>query len=121
MFGPSMVIGGGGGGALGMFLHWLWPVLQPATFMIVSMADGRGLDARRGHAAQARRSAWITHLSYLWRATCLHCPLPIRRRRFMWPALHVIGIVKRADVSSVYLRYVQGMEVMDGDNAGRLA
>ena len=25
VFGPSMVIGGCGGGALGIFLHWLWP------------------------------------------------------------------------------------------------
>jgi CBS-domain-containing membrane protein len=32
-------------------------------------------------------------------------------------APHVIGIVKRADVSSVYLRYVQGMGVTDGESA----
>jgi CIC family chloride channel protein len=40
IFGPSMVIGGCGGGALGTFLHWLWPTLvpQPATFVIVGMA-----------------------------------------------------------------------------------
>ena len=29
VFGPSMVIGGCGGGALGIFLHWLWPALAP--------------------------------------------------------------------------------------------
>jgi CIC family chloride channel protein len=40
VFGPSMVIGGCGGGALGLFLHWLRPWLapQPATFVIVGMA-----------------------------------------------------------------------------------
>jgi len=40
VFGPSMVIGGCGGGALGIFLHWLWPdmVPHPATFVIVGMA-----------------------------------------------------------------------------------
>ena len=40
VFGPSMVIGGCGGGALGMFLHQLWPGLipHPASFVIVGMA-----------------------------------------------------------------------------------
>ncbi len=40
VFGPSMVIGGCGGGALGIFLHWLWPPLvpHPACFVIVGMA-----------------------------------------------------------------------------------
>jgi CIC family chloride channel protein len=35
-----MVIGGCGGGALGIVLHWFWPALvpQPATFVIVGMA-----------------------------------------------------------------------------------
>src|ERR1700730_14390289 len=40
VFGPSMVIGGCGGGALGIFLNWLWPALapHPASFVIVGMA-----------------------------------------------------------------------------------
>jgi CIC family chloride channel protein len=44
VFGPSMVIGGCGGGALGILLHWLlgpvWPGLvpHPATFVVVGMA-----------------------------------------------------------------------------------
>ncbi len=40
VFGPSMVIGGCGGGALGIVLHLLWPdmVPHPATFVIVGMA-----------------------------------------------------------------------------------
>jgi chloride channel protein, CIC family len=40
VFGPSMVIGGCGGGALGMALHNLWPGLvpHPASFVIVGMA-----------------------------------------------------------------------------------
>jgi CIC family chloride channel protein len=40
VFGPSMVIGGCAGGALGIFLHWLWPALvpHPASFVIVGMA-----------------------------------------------------------------------------------
>jgi CIC family chloride channel protein len=40
VFGPSMVIGGCGGGALGIVLHKLWPGLvpQPASFVIVGMA-----------------------------------------------------------------------------------
>jgi CIC family chloride channel protein len=40
VFGPSMVIGGCGGGALGILLHRLWPALvpQPAGFVIVGMA-----------------------------------------------------------------------------------
>lgn len=40
VFGPSMVIGGCAGGALGIVLHWLSPALapQPASFVIVGMA-----------------------------------------------------------------------------------
>ncbi len=40
VFGPSMVIGGCGGGALGMALHHLAPSLvpHPAAFVIVGMA-----------------------------------------------------------------------------------
>jgi CIC family chloride channel protein len=40
VFGPSMVIGGCGGGALGIVLHWIWPSLvpHPAAFVIVGMA-----------------------------------------------------------------------------------
>ena len=40
VFGPSMVIGGCGGGALGMLLHHFWPSLvpHPASFVIVGMA-----------------------------------------------------------------------------------
>jgi CIC family chloride channel protein len=40
IFGPSMVIGGCAGGALGIFLHWLWSPLvpHPASFVIVGMA-----------------------------------------------------------------------------------
>jgi CIC family chloride channel protein len=40
VFGPSMVIGGCGGGALGLALHDLWPsvVPHPASFVIVGMA-----------------------------------------------------------------------------------
>jgi CIC family chloride channel protein len=40
IFGPSMVIGGCGGGALGLFFHWLWRDLapHPGTFVIVGMA-----------------------------------------------------------------------------------
>jgi CIC family chloride channel protein len=40
VFGPSMVIGGCGGGMLGILLHRLWPALvpHPATFVIVGMA-----------------------------------------------------------------------------------
>jgi CIC family chloride channel protein len=45
VFGPSMVIGGCGGGALGIFLHWVRPhwlppeqLPHPTTFIIVGMA-----------------------------------------------------------------------------------
>ncbi len=40
VFGPSIVIGGCGGGALGVMLHNLWPGLvpHPASFVIVGMA-----------------------------------------------------------------------------------
>ncbi len=40
VFGPSMVIGGCGGGALGIVLNHLWPALapHPASFVIVGMA-----------------------------------------------------------------------------------
>jgi CIC family chloride channel protein len=40
VFGPSMVIGGCAGGALGILLHWLWPALapHPAAFVVVGMA-----------------------------------------------------------------------------------
>ena len=40
VFGPSMVIGGCGGGALGIMFHHFWPhlVVHPASFVIVGMA-----------------------------------------------------------------------------------
>jgi CIC family chloride channel protein len=40
VFGPSMAIGGCGGGALGILLHWMWPHLvpHPSAFVIVGMA-----------------------------------------------------------------------------------
>jgi len=40
VFGPSMVIGGCGGGALGMAIHEIWPAMvpHPAAFMVVGMA-----------------------------------------------------------------------------------
>jgi len=40
VFGPSMVIGGCGGGALGLLLHSWWPSLMPhpTSFVIVGMA-----------------------------------------------------------------------------------
>jgi CIC family chloride channel protein len=40
VFGPSMVIGGCGGGALGIFLNRMWPALapHPVSFAIVGMA-----------------------------------------------------------------------------------
>lgn len=40
VFGPSMVIGGCGGGAMGIVLHRLWPGLvpDPASYVIVGMA-----------------------------------------------------------------------------------
>lgn len=40
VFGPSMVIGGCGGGALGIALHSIWPSLapHPASYVIVGMA-----------------------------------------------------------------------------------
>jgi CIC family chloride channel protein len=40
VFGPSMVIGGCGGGALGLILHAYWPWLapQPESFVILGMA-----------------------------------------------------------------------------------
>lgn len=40
VFGPSMVIGGCGGGALGLLLHSWWPALMPhpTSFVIVGMA-----------------------------------------------------------------------------------
>jgi CIC family chloride channel protein len=40
VFGPSMVIGGCGGGALGVVFHHFWPWLvpHPASFVIVGMA-----------------------------------------------------------------------------------
>lgn len=40
VFGPSMVIGGCGGGALGLVLHQQWPTLapHPACFVVVGMA-----------------------------------------------------------------------------------
>jgi CIC family chloride channel protein len=40
VFGPSMVIGGCGGGALGLMFHHMWPSLvpHPACYVIVGMA-----------------------------------------------------------------------------------
>jgi chloride channel protein, CIC family len=49
VFGPSMVIGGCTGAAVGTFFHYLWPELvpQPAIFAIVGMA---GFFAGAAHA-----------------------------------------------------------------------
>ena len=40
VFGPSMVIGGCGGGAFGIFLHRLWPAMapHPNAFVVIGMA-----------------------------------------------------------------------------------
>ena len=59
VFGPSMVIGGCAGGALGIFLHWLWPALvpHPACFVIVGMA---GFEA--AHESVQRRLAGSINL-----------------------------------------------------------
>lgn len=40
VFGPSMVIGGCGGGALGILIHEVWPAMvpHPAAFIVVGMA-----------------------------------------------------------------------------------
>ena len=48
-FGPSMVIGGCGGGALGIMLHNLspWLVPHPASFVIVGMAGFFAAAAKR--------------------------------------------------------------------------
>ena len=54
VFGPSMVIGGCGGGALGVVFHHLWPGLvpHPASFVIVGMA---------GFFAAAAKTPFSTH------------------------------------------------------------
>ncbi len=41
LFGPAMVIGGCGGGALGLLFHAAWPSLapQPASFALIGMAS----------------------------------------------------------------------------------
>ena len=46
VFGPSMVIGGCGGGALGIFLHWLWPAAGAAPGELRHRRHG-GLFRRR--------------------------------------------------------------------------
>ena len=40
VFGPSMVIGGSAGAAMGLLFQWIWPQMhvQPISFMIVGMA-----------------------------------------------------------------------------------
>ena len=50
VFGPSMVIGGCGGGALGIALHHLWPGLVPNPASFVIVGHGRLLCRRRQDA-----------------------------------------------------------------------
>jgi CIC family chloride channel protein len=70
VFGPSMVIGGCGGGTLGILLHRFWPARapHPGTFVIVGMAGFFAAAAKTpfstihdatggGPCAPARRSA----------------------------------------------------------------
>lgn len=79
VFGPSMVIGGCGGGALGILLHHLWPWLvpHPASFVIVGMAGFFAAAAKTpfstliivsemtGGYSLLLPSLWVCTLSYI--------------------------------------------------------
>jgi len=79
VFGPSMVIGGCGGGALGVMLHNLWPGLvpHPASFVIVGMAGFFAAAAKTpfstliivsemtGGYSLLLPSLWVCTLSYI--------------------------------------------------------
>jgi CIC family chloride channel protein len=79
VFGPSMVIGGCGGGALGIVLHHIWPWLvpQPATFVIVGMAGFFAAAAKTpvstlvivsemtGHYSLLLPTLWVCVLAFL--------------------------------------------------------
>jgi CIC family chloride channel protein len=79
VFGPSMVIGGCGGGAFGLLLQRFWPHLapQPASFMIVGMAGFFAAAAKTpfstlvivceltGHYGLIVPALWVCTLAYL--------------------------------------------------------
>ena len=79
VFGPSMVIGGCGGGALGIFLHHLspWLVPHPASFVVVGMAGFFAAAAKTpfstlimvsemtGGYSLLLPSLWVCTLSYI--------------------------------------------------------
>ena len=79
VFGPSMVIGGCGGGALGIMLHHLspWLVPHPASFVIVGMAGFFAAAAKTpfstliivsemtGGYSLLLPSLWVCTLSYI--------------------------------------------------------
>jgi CIC family chloride channel protein len=79
VFGPSMVIGGCAGGALGILLHHFWPTLvpQPATFVIVGMAGFFAAAAKTpvstlvivsemtGHYSLLLPTLWVCILAFL--------------------------------------------------------
>ena len=79
VFGPSMVIGGCGGGALGIMLHQLspWLVPHPASFVIVGMAGFFAAAAKTpfstliivsemtGGYSLLLPSLWVCTLSYI--------------------------------------------------------
>jgi CIC family chloride channel protein len=79
VFGPSMVIGGCGGGALGLLLHDLWPALvpHPESFLLVGMAGFFAAAAKTpfstlvivceltGNYGLVVPALWVCTLSYL--------------------------------------------------------
>ncbi len=79
VFGPSMVIGGCGGGALGVVFHLFWPWLvpHPASFVIVGMAGFFSAAAKTpfstlimvsemtGGYSLLLPSLWVCAISYL--------------------------------------------------------
>jgi CIC family chloride channel protein len=79
VFGPSMVIGGCAGGALGILLNRIWPPLapHPATFVIVGMAGFFAAAAKTpfstlvivsemtGHYSLLLPALWVCALAFL--------------------------------------------------------
>jgi CIC family chloride channel protein len=93
VFGPSMVIGGCGGGALGVWLHHLWPELvpHPSSFVIVGMG---------GFFAAAAKTPFSTLVIISEMTGSYHLLLPS-----LWVCLIAFII---SDEQSIYKNQVEG-------------
>lgn len=134
VFGPSMVIGGCAGGAVGLVLHSLWPSIapQPAAFAVVGMAGFFAGIAKTpisslvmvseitGSYSLLIPSMWVCVLcfaiSHRWKLYASQVPSrvdsPAHRSRFAVDVLHGIPIAASLS-STATLRALRSSDSLD--------